>query len=67
MGGVNILIGLCQVASQDLQIRMSHQFLEGEDIYSVAQHDQGKGAAEIVWGGDGLQADSLRAPTQETS
>jgi hypothetical protein len=67
VGGVNILIGLCQVAPQDLQVGMSHQFLEGEDIHAIAQHDQGKGAAEIVWGGDGLSTDLFRAPAQETA
>ena len=67
MGGMNILIGLCQVAAQDLQVGMPHQFLEGKDIHAIAQHDQGKGTAEVMWGGDGLQTDQFRAPAQETA
>ena len=35
MGSVNILVGLCQVAPQDLQVGMSHQFLEGKDFHLI--------------------------------
>lgn len=51
MSSLDILVGLRQVTTQNLQVRMCHQFLEDKDIYPIAQHNQGKRAPEIVRGG----------------
>ena len=43
--------GLGQVTAQDGQIGMPHQFLQGKDVDSVAQHGDGKSPSENVQGG----------------
>jgi hypothetical protein len=45
-----VLIVLRQIPPQNLEIRVTHQSLEREDIYTTAQHIERKRSAETVQG-----------------
>lgn len=45
---MNVLIRLCQVAAEHLEIRMSHQLLQSKDVHSIAKHDQSERAPKIM-------------------
>jgi len=43
-----LIIGQIQVTHEDLYAGVPHEFLQGADICSIAQHAHGKGVAEPV-------------------
>jgi hypothetical protein len=43
-----ILIILGKVAPHDLEIRMSHEPLQGEDLRTISEHIQSESTSEIV-------------------
>jgi len=48
MSFFGIQVGLLQVAVQNADAFVSHQFCQGEDIRAVSQHGKRKGSSEIV-------------------